>query len=126
MKHSPGFLKLVDDAKSRIREVTVAETQNRLKANPAAKLIDVREDREWDDSHAAGAEHLGKGIIERDIENQVPEDSTELITQVVHVTIIACRSHVASRIISNVILWGRLTQKLVRINLDVSQGPRRT
>jgi len=79
MKHSPGFLKLVDDAKSRIREVTVEQTQERLKATPATKLIDVREDREWDDSHAAGAEHLGKGIIERDIETQVPDNSTELI-----------------------------------------------
>lgn len=79
MKHSPGFLKLVNDSKSRIREVTVAETQQRLKANPDAKLIDVREDNEWQTAHAAGAEHLGKGIIERDIETLVPDKSTELI-----------------------------------------------
>jgi len=79
MKHSEGFLKIVNDAKSRIMEVTVADTSDRLAANPAAKLIDVREDNEWDAAHAAGAIHLGKGIIERDIEATVPDKSTELI-----------------------------------------------
>src|SRR6476619_942690 len=79
MKHSEGFLKVVNDAKSRIREVTVEETKQRMKANPDAKLIDVREDNEWEASHAAGAEHLGKGIIERDIEATVPDKATELI-----------------------------------------------
>ena len=79
MKHSEGFLKVVNDAKSRIREVNVAETRDRLLANPRAKLIDVREDNEWNGAHAAGAEHLGKGIIERDIEAAVPGKSTELI-----------------------------------------------
>jgi rhodanese-related sulfurtransferase len=79
MKHTEGFLKLVNDAKSRIHEVTVAETQIRLAANPDAKLIDVREDNEWEAAHAAGAQHLGKGIIERDIETEVPDKSTELI-----------------------------------------------
>src|SRR5215831_2877051 len=78
MKHSEGFLKLVDDAKSRIREVTVEETLARQK-DANARLIDVREDREWQAGHAAGAEHLGKGIIERDIEARVPDKSTELI-----------------------------------------------
>jgi rhodanese-related sulfurtransferase len=79
MKHSEGFLRLVNDAKTRIKEVTVAETQERMKQNPAAKLIDVREDNEWDSAHAAGAIHLGKGIIERDIETTVPDQDTELI-----------------------------------------------
>ncbi len=79
MKHSEGFLKLVNEAKSRIREVSVAETQERMKANSDAKLIDVREDNEWADDHAEGAIHLGKGIIERDIEAEVPNKSTELI-----------------------------------------------
>src|SRR5205814_8319333 len=65
--------------KSRVKEVTVAETRDRLAANRAALLIDVREDHEWDDSRAAGAIHLGKGIIERDVETTVPEKSTELI-----------------------------------------------
>jgi len=83
MKHSEGFLKLVNDAKSRIREVTVAETRARLAAGlpteSQARLIDVREDDEWRAGHAAGAEHLGKGIIERDIEAAAPDKSTELI-----------------------------------------------
>ncbi len=79
MKHTEGFLRVVDDAKSRIREVTVEETRERVAANPDAKLIDVREDNEWQAGHAAGATHLGKGIIERDIETQVPDKATELI-----------------------------------------------
>lgn len=79
MKHTEGFLKIVDDAKSRIREVTAAETQDRLRQNPQAKLIDVREDNEFAAAHAAGAIHLGKGIIERDIETAVPDKNTELI-----------------------------------------------
>ncbi|HSE30470.1 MAG TPA: rhodanese-like domain-containing protein [Pyrinomonadaceae bacterium] len=79
MKHSEGFLKLVNASKSRIREVTVAETEKRMKENPAARLIDVREDNEWEASHVAGAVHLGKGIIERDIETTVPDKSSELI-----------------------------------------------
>jgi len=79
MKHSEGFLKLVNDAKSRIRELTVAETLQRLDADAPAKLIDVREDREWEAGHAQMAQHLGKGIIERDIESQFPDKTTELI-----------------------------------------------
>jgi len=79
MKHSEGFLKLVDDAKSRVREVSVADTQQRMSENIEAKLIDVREDKEWDAAHAAGAIHLGKGIIERDIETTVPDKNAELI-----------------------------------------------
>lgn len=79
MKHSEGFLKLVNDSKSRIREVSVEETQQRMTANPEAKLVDVREDNEWNEAHAKGAIHLGKGIIERDIEATVPDKSTELI-----------------------------------------------
>ena len=79
MKHSEGFLKIVNDSKSRIKEVTVDETRGRLKSNPDAKLVDVREDNEWDAAHAAGSIHLGKGIIERDIEATVPDKSTELI-----------------------------------------------
>ena len=79
MKHSEGFLKLVNDAKSRIHEVTVEQTRKRMDADPSVKLLDVREDNEWQAGHAAKAEHLGKGIIERDIEQMVPEKSTELI-----------------------------------------------
>ena len=79
MKHSEGFLKLVNEAKTRIREVTVSETKERIAANEGVRLIDVREDNEWQAAHAAGAEHLGKGIIERDIEVQVPDKATEVI-----------------------------------------------
>jgi rhodanese-related sulfurtransferase len=79
MKHSTGFLKLVDDAKTRIRELTVEETRTRLLLNEGARLIDVREDHEWQAAHAAGAEHLGKGVIERDIEQLVPDKDTPLI-----------------------------------------------
>lgn len=79
MKHSEGFLKLVNDSKSRIREVTVEETRERMAANNAARLIDVREDNEWEAAHATGSEHLGKGIIERDIEAAVPDKATEVI-----------------------------------------------
>jgi len=79
MKHSEGFLKLVNDAKGRVREVTVTETQKRVAENPDARLIDVREDSEWQAGHAAGAVHLGKGIIERDIEAKIPDKAAEII-----------------------------------------------
>ena len=79
MQHSAGFLRLVTDAKTRIRELDVAETREHLDANPDARLIDVREDHEWQAGHAAGASHMGRGIIERDIEEAVPDKATELI-----------------------------------------------
>ncbi len=79
MEHAEGFLNLVNDAKTRVREVSVAETQQRMRENNDAKLIDVREDNEWNAAHARGAIHLGKGIIERDIERTVPGKDTELI-----------------------------------------------
>lgn len=79
MKHSPGFLKVVDEAKARVHEVTVAEARARLAANPKAVLIDVREESEWAAQHAAEAQHLGKGILERDLETRFPDPSTELI-----------------------------------------------
>jgi len=79
MKHSAGFLKIVEDAKSRVREVTIEEARQRLASGDVVRLIDVREDNEWQAGHAAGAEHLGKGIIERDIETIVPDKESELI-----------------------------------------------
>ncbi|MGH9901606.1 MAG: rhodanese-like domain-containing protein [Pyrinomonadaceae bacterium] len=79
MKHSEGFLKLVEDAKSRVREVTVEETRARMARGAAVRLIDVREDNEWEAGRAAGAEHMGRGVIERDIEQQVPDKNAELI-----------------------------------------------
>jgi rhodanese-related sulfurtransferase len=79
MKHSEGFLKLVNEAKSRIKEVSVAETQDRMRENADTKLVDVREDHEWEAAHAASSLHLGKGIIERDIEATIPDKNTEVI-----------------------------------------------
>src|ERR1051325_9791078 len=79
MIHSPGFLKLVNDAKTRVREVTVEQARVRLAQNPKAVLMDVREDHEWQKDHAAEAVHLGKGILERDLEKTVPDPDTEII-----------------------------------------------
>jgi rhodanese-related sulfurtransferase len=79
MQHSPGFLALVNEAKKHIREVTVAEMRARLEVNPAAVLVDVREDHEWQAGHARGAVHLGRGIFERDLERRFPDKETELI-----------------------------------------------
>jgi len=79
MEHTEGFLKLVEEARRRIHEISVEQTRERLQADEGARLIDVREDREWEAGHAAGAEHLGKGVIERDIERLIPDKSTELI-----------------------------------------------
>jgi rhodanese-related sulfurtransferase len=77
--HSEGFLKLVDETKKRIHEISVESTLERMNADEGARLIDVREDSEWEAGHAKGAEHIGKGVIERDIERLVPEKGTELI-----------------------------------------------
>jgi rhodanese-related sulfurtransferase len=77
MKHTEGFLKIVDDAKTRVREVSVEQTLERMKEG--ALLIDVREDNEWERGHAAGARHMGRGVIERDIETEVPDHTSELI-----------------------------------------------
>ena len=79
MKHSPGFLALVQEAKRRIKETNVAAIWARISRGEKFNLLDIREDNEWEAGHAAGAIHLGKGIIERDIETTVPDKSTELI-----------------------------------------------
>ena len=77
--HSPAFLALVNDAKTRIRQIDVAEYQRVLAARDPHVLVDVREDSEWAGGHAAGAVHLGKGIIERDIEQAAPDKSTPIV-----------------------------------------------
>jgi len=79
MNHSPGFLNLVNDAKQRVREIGVAEARARLAANPRIVLLDVREDSEWQAGHAVEAVHLGKGILERDLEKLFPDAKTEII-----------------------------------------------
>jgi len=77
--HSPGFLAIVNDAKSRVREIDVDGYRKMLAAGEPHLLVDVREDNEWAAGHAAGAVHLGKGIIERDIEVKVPDKSTCMV-----------------------------------------------
>lgn len=78
MKHSPGFLAIVNDAKKRVKEVTVAEALEAVAKNPKAALIDVREESEFAAGHVKGAEHIGKGVMERDIEKLHPDTSQPL------------------------------------------------
>ncbi len=79
MQHAPGFLKIVDDARSRVKETTVDEIKRRLDRGDKFTLVDVREESEFAKDHLPGAIHLGKGVIERDIEARVPDPQTELI-----------------------------------------------
>ena len=79
MDHSPGFLKLVADAQTRVREISVDQTRAWLKQNPKVVLLDVREDHEWQTGHAVEAVHLGKGVFERDLEKMFPDANTEII-----------------------------------------------
>lgn len=79
MDHSPGFLKMVNEARPRVKELTIDEARAHLKQNPKAILMDVREDREWEKGHAEEAIHLGKGVLERDLEKLVPDPKTEIL-----------------------------------------------
>lgn len=79
MEHSAAFLKIVADAKAHIKQLTIGETRERIERDPAVKLVDVREDREWALGHISGAEHIGKGVIERDIEAKIPDKDAEII-----------------------------------------------
>ena len=78
-QHSPRFLEIVNAAKQRVREITVDDVKQMLDGNPDFLLIDVREDNEWAKDHLPKAVHLGKGILERDVEKQVPDTSTPLV-----------------------------------------------
>jgi rhodanese-related sulfurtransferase len=78
-QHSPGFLKIVEDAKRRIRELTVDQVKAKLDRGDKFLLVDVREESEWAKDHVAGAVHLGKGIIERDIEQRIPDKGAEIV-----------------------------------------------
>src|SRR5262249_5858523 len=78
-QHSPRFLKIVGDARLRIRELTVAQGKAKLDRGEKFHLIDVREESEWGRDHLPGAEHLGKGIIERDIEDRLPDTGAEIV-----------------------------------------------
>jgi rhodanese-related sulfurtransferase len=79
MQHAPGFLKVVNEVRPHVKEINIDEARARLAANPKAILIDVREDDEWRAGHAIEAIHLGKGILERDIEGAIPDNKTEII-----------------------------------------------
>src|SRR5256885_13905374 len=79
MDHSPGFLKLVNEAKRNVKEITIEQARERLSKNPRAVLMDVREDSEWEKEHAAEGVHLGKGILERDLEQKFPDPNAEII-----------------------------------------------
>lgn len=78
-QHAPGFLKIVTDAKSRVKECTVADVRARQAAGERFVLVDVREESEFAAGHVPGAVHLGKGVIERDIEAKIPDPTTPLV-----------------------------------------------
>jgi rhodanese-related sulfurtransferase len=79
MHHSTGFLNLVQDAKSRVRETTPEVVRRRQETGEPFHFVDVREDTEWDRGRALGSIHLGKGIIERDIERAIPDRDAEIV-----------------------------------------------
>ncbi len=78
-QHAPRFLEIVTEARQRIRETTVDEIKTRLDRGDKFVLIDVREESEWERDHLPGAIHLGKGVMERDIEARVPDPTTPLV-----------------------------------------------
>src|SRR3982751_1460354 len=78
-KHTPRFLKLVEDTKTRIRELTVDDVKSKLDRGEKFHLIDVREESEWAAGHLPHAEYLGRGIIERDIETKIPDTNAQII-----------------------------------------------
>jgi rhodanese-related sulfurtransferase len=79
MDHSPAFLALVNEARQHVREISIAETRERLANDPNVHLVDIREDSEWAQGRAAGATHIGRGVIERDIERLIPDKNAEII-----------------------------------------------
>ncbi len=79
MQHNPGFLNLVETAKKGVKECQIEDVQAKQKAQKPLTLIDVREDNEWQAGHIPGAIHLGRGVIERDIETKIPDKNTEII-----------------------------------------------
>jgi rhodanese-related sulfurtransferase len=79
MKHNPGFLKMVDAARTRVKECTVAQAKTMLDRGEVVHFLDVREDREFAKDHAKGARHLGKGIIERDVEALIPNKGEAIL-----------------------------------------------
>ena len=79
MEHSPGFLKLVNEERAHVKEISIEQARERLAKNAQAVLMDVREDSEWGKGHAKQAVHLSKGILERDLESRFPDPDREII-----------------------------------------------
>jgi rhodanese-related sulfurtransferase len=79
MKHSPAFLSLVEETKKHIKELTIEDVKSKIDQGEKFHFIDVREDHEWEKGHITNAEHLGRGILERDIENKIPDKASEII-----------------------------------------------
>ena len=79
MAHNPGFLKLVNDAKANVRQIDIEGYKKMAESGEQHVLVDTREDNEWTAGHVAGAEHLSRGVIERDIESKHPDKSTKLV-----------------------------------------------
>jgi rhodanese-related sulfurtransferase len=79
MTHNPAFLKLVNEAKQQVREVTIADVKNKMETGEHVHFIDVREDHEFAKDHAKGAVHLGRGILERDIEGLIPSKDAQIV-----------------------------------------------
>lgn len=79
MEHAPGFLKIVNEHRPRVNEVTLKQARESMERNPRAILMDVREDFEWEKGHALEAIHLGRGVLERDIEKMIPDTASEII-----------------------------------------------
>lgn len=79
MQHAPGFLRIVQDAKTRVKECTVADVKRRQDAGEKFVLVDVREESEWAAGHVPNAVHIGKGVIERDAEKKIPDPTTPVV-----------------------------------------------
>jgi rhodanese-related sulfurtransferase len=79
MAHNAGFLKLVDDAKTRVPEISVDEVKAKLDRGDAFHFVDVREDSEWAQDRARGARHIGRGVLERDVEGMIPDKAAEVV-----------------------------------------------
>src|SRR5690349_20442710 len=79
MKHNPGFLKIVEEARQKVRECTVADVKARLDRGDTFHLVDVREDEEYAVDRAAGARHIGRGVLERDVETLLPDVDGEIV-----------------------------------------------
>jgi rhodanese-related sulfurtransferase len=79
VKHSPGFLAIVDDAKSRVSECTIADVKARQDRGESFQLVDVREDHEWEACRIAGACHIGRGVLERDVERLIPDKAAPIV-----------------------------------------------